>query len=117
MQIQINSDHNVVTPEGFSDYVREVIEQTLEYQQSQISRIEVYLRDENGGKTGTNDKHCVMEARLNGRKPIAVTDQAGTIHDVIAGAAEKLKHALESILSKEHDHHPRFSSSAEKTFS
>ena len=66
--------------------------------QSQITRVEVHFSDENGGKGGANDKRCVMEARLAGRKPIAVTDQADTFDEVIDGAAEKLKHALKKIL-------------------
>ncbi len=109
MQIQVNSDHNVETPEGFANYVCKVIEQTLEHQQSQITRIEVHVSDENGGKAGANDKRCVMEARLAGRKPIAVTNQADTLNEVIGGAVDKLKHALGSILSKEHDHYLRSS--------
>lgn len=109
MQIQVNSDHTVATSDGFVDYVRTTIEQELHNCKSQITRIEVHLSDENGHKSGVNDKRCVIEARLAGRKPMAVTDQGDTLHDAISGAAEKLKHALESILHKEHDHHPRIS--------
>lgn len=109
MQIQINSDHTIATSEGFNDYVSNLIERTLHNQKSQITRIEVHISDENGVKVGGNDKRCVMEARLAGRKPIAVTAQADTLHDSIDGAAGKLKHALVKILDKEHDHHPRIS--------
>jgi ribosome-associated translation inhibitor RaiA len=108
MQIQVNADHTVTTPTGFSEYVRKTIEETLHNCKSQITRVEVHFRDENGAKAGSNDKRCVMEARLAGRKPIAVTDQADTLDEVISGAAEKLKHAVAKILEKEHDHHPRF---------
>jgi hypothetical protein len=114
MQIQVNSDHTVATPKGFNEYVRKVIEQTLHHCQSQITRIEVHFRDENGEKNSANDKRCVMEARLAGRKPIAITDYADTLDEVISGAAEKLKHALESILEKEHAHRPRMSGDIEE---
>ncbi len=109
MQILVNSDHTVDTPKGFKAYVRRVIEKALEHHDAQITRIEVHFADENGDKTGANDKRCVMEARLAGRKPIAVTEHADTLDEVISGAAEKLKHALLSILGKEHNHHPRIS--------
>ena len=109
MQIQVNADHSVATPEGFADNIRETIEHILSNCECQITRIEVHVSVVSGRKTGYNDKHCVMEARIAGRKPIAVTDQAATLDEVINGAAEKLKHAIESILDKQHDHHPRFS--------
>jgi ribosome-associated translation inhibitor RaiA len=109
MQIQVNADHTVTTPAGFSEYVRKTIEETLHHCKSQITRVEVHFSDENGGKAGGNDKRCMMEARLAGRKPIAITDQAETLDEVISGAAEKLKHAVAKILEKEHDHHPKFS--------
>lgn len=105
MQIQINSDKNVSTPENFSDYVRQVIEDTLSTSKDQITRVEVHLSDENGAKFGTNDKRCVLEARIEGRQPIAVTDHGETLHEVIDGAAEKLKHSLETIFGREFDKH------------
>jgi ribosome-associated translation inhibitor RaiA len=106
MQIQINSDHNIATPEGFAEYVRKVVDHALRHCQDQVTRIEVHFSDESAGKSGADDKRCVMEARLANRDPIAVSDQASTLNDVIDGAAEKLRHALVSILGKEHDHHP-----------
>ncbi len=109
MLIQVNTDHTVTKPVGFVEHVRETIEQILANCETQITRIEVHFSDVNGRKTGPNDKRCVMEARVVGRKPIAVTDQADTLDEALSGAAEKLKHALESILDKEHDHHPRIS--------
>jgi len=106
MQIQINSDHTVETHERFAKYIRNTIEHVLHNHQGQVTRIEVHLSDESGGKTGANDKRCMMEARLAGRKPIAVSDKANTLDEAIGATAEKLKHALVSILGKEHDHHP-----------
>jgi len=102
----VNSDHTVETPEDFADHVRGVIEHTLHHHQSQITRVEVHFSDEDGRKNGGNDKRCIMEARLAGRQPIAVSDQADSLDKVIQGAADKLKHAIVSILGKEHDRHP-----------
>jgi ribosome-associated translation inhibitor RaiA len=110
MQIQINSDHTITTSEPFSNFARQLIENTLHNHKSQITRIEVHMSDENGEKSGADDKRCVLEARLAGRKPTAVTEYADTLEGAISGAADKLKHALIKILDKEHDHHPRFAS-------
>ncbi|MBE0545141.1 MAG: HPF/RaiA family ribosome-associated protein [Verrucomicrobia bacterium] len=64
------------------------------------TRVEVHLSDENGEKTGGRDKRCMMEARLEGHQPIAVTDEAETIAQAIDGAADKLKSALDSTLGR-----------------
>jgi hypothetical protein len=107
MLIQINSDHTVDTTEAFAAYAREVLKQVLHNHSNQITRLEVHFTDENGRKEGLHDMRCAIEARLAGRKPIGVHDQADTREEALSGAAEKLKHALVTILSKEHDHHPR----------
>ena len=48
-----------------------------------ITRVEVHLSDENGDKDGQNDMRCMMEARLEGRQPIAVTHQAATLDEAV----------------------------------
>jgi hypothetical protein len=45
----------------------------------------------------------MMEARLEGHQPVAVTDEADSLHEAIAGAAEKLKSALDSTLGRLND--------------
>jgi hypothetical protein len=45
---------------------------------SHITRIEVHLSDENGKKEGHNDIQCILEARIEGRDPIAVRCDADT---------------------------------------
>jgi hypothetical protein len=69
------------------------------------NKVEVHLSDENSHKkSGHNDKRCVLEARLEGLQPIAVTLQAATLDQAVDGAAEKLKNSLESALGRLHDH-------------
>jgi hypothetical protein len=45
-----------------------------------------------------------MEARLKGRKPIAVSDKADTIEQAVSGSIDKLKISLETILGRVQDH-------------
>ena len=42
----------------------------------------------------------MIEARLEGLQPIAVTDESDSLDGAIAGAADKLKSALESIIGR-----------------
>ncbi|WP_216593877.1 hypothetical protein [Thioflavicoccus mobilis] len=49
----------------------------------------------------------MMEARLEGRQPIAITHQATTIDLAVNGAADKLASAIESNLGRPRDQRRR----------
>ena len=100
MKIQINTDHHIDGREQMAEEAESVVESTLGHLAGQITRVEVHLSDENSQKGGASDKRCMMEARLEGHQPIAVTDQAATIEQAIEGAAGKLKSALEHTLGR-----------------
>ena len=104
MQIQINTDNNVSFGEKQMDYSISIITKELQRFAQHITRIEVHLTDENGGKDGPNDKRCVMEARPEGLKPIAVTEQSDTLEKAITGAIDKLKSSLDSTLGRLKEH-------------
>jgi hypothetical protein len=56
----------------------------------------VHLSDENGKKEGYNDIQCILEARIEGRDPIAVRCDADTAKNAVLGAIDKT--SLETIL-------------------
>jgi hypothetical protein len=99
MTIQINTDKNIEGNVKFAEYFTSVIQQELG-RYDKITRIELHLSDENGIKEGQADKRCMIEARLEGRQPIAVTKIAGTNEKAVDGAISKLKASLETILGK-----------------
>ena len=105
MLIQINTDHNIDGTEKFATYVRSIVENALGRFAEQLTRIEVHLSDSNGAKRGQHDKRCVMEARIEGRQPSAVTHDAATLDLAVHGAAERLERAIESTLDKQKSHH------------
>jgi len=107
MQIQINTDRHIEGDERLTAWASGVVEQALSHVRDRITRVEVHLSDENGDKSGQHDKRCMMEARLEGRQPIAVTHQAATMDQAVNGAAEKLTGAIESILGRQRDQHRR----------
>jgi ribosome-associated translation inhibitor RaiA len=104
MHIQVNTDHNIAGHEAFAAKVRGVIESTLSRFSSRVTRVEVHLSDENGSKPGQRDKRCMLEARLEGRQPMAVTHDADTLDQAVDGAAEKLDNLIESTLGRVHGH-------------
>ena len=108
MQIQINTDHNIEGREALADQVRGVVESALSRFSDHITRVEVHLSDENSDKKGGNDEmRCMMEARLEGRQPIAVTHQAASLDQAVDGAADKLTRLIESTLGRLRDQKSR----------
>lgn len=111
MLIQINTDHNIDGHAALKDHVTDVVETALSALSEHITRIEVHLSDENGAtkdqKGGLGDKRCVMEARLEGYHPLAVTAHAHSLHQSIDSAADKLTRLVESTLGRLHDNKHR----------
>ena len=104
MQIQVNSDDNVDGRESLARYVEGELTQNLARFASQVTRIEVHLGDMNADKTGSGDKRCMLEARLAGRNPEAVSHNAATLQQAINGAIKKLRRSLDSTLGRLGDH-------------
>ena len=100
MQIQINTDHNIEGREALAAHVKSVVESVLERVSDRITRVEVHLGDENGKKNGQDDKRCMMEARLAGHQPTAVTHHAVTLDLAVNGAADKLLVSIEHTLGR-----------------
>ena len=100
MQIQVNTDVNIDDSEALTARVSAEVHNRLDRFSQHITRIEVHLKDANGDKSGGGDKHCVIEARLEGRQPEVASDQAGTLDAACSGAARKLQRVLETTLGK-----------------
>ncbi|MCJ7593029.1 MAG: HPF/RaiA family ribosome-associated protein [Woeseiaceae bacterium] len=100
MHIEINTDSNIEGREELAIHVKGVVESALSRFSDRITRVEVHLSDQNGDKSGQDDKRCMMEVRLEGREPTAVTHQAASLGDAVAGAANKMKRSLESTLER-----------------
>lgn len=103
MKILINTDDNIKGCAELEQQTEVVVQGALGHLSEHVTRVEVHLSDENTQKGGSADKRCVMEARLEGRQPCAVTDEAETIAQAIAGAADKLKRSLDHTLGRLND--------------
>lgn len=96
MQVQVRTDSSIEGREGLITHVTTVVESSLSRFAGRVTRVEVHLSDENGGKGGPDDKRCLIEARLDGRPPATATHHAATIDQAINGAIGKLERALDS---------------------
>ena len=104
MTIQVNTDNNLTIHEGFGIRLQEQLTEALSRFTENITRIEVHLSDENGAKDGSNDKKCLLEARVERRRPFIVTENAATYELAVNGATGKLKQMLDGIFGKMQNH-------------
>ena len=104
MNIQINTDHNIEGSAELNSYVETNLSTVFERFNIAITRIEVHLSDENAGKTGTNDKRCLLEARVSNHQPVVVSHHADTIHQAIDKASDKLMRLLDNLAGKLTNH-------------
>ena len=104
MNIQINTDKSIDVEVRHQEYFSTQISEVLDRFQDYITRVELHLKDENGKKEGVNDKTCVLEARLKGKQPIAVTSQSDSIEKAVSEALDKMKVAISTIIGKSQNH-------------
>jgi hypothetical protein len=100
MKIQVNTDSNIKGREALVAQVTAAVENALHRFQDHVTRVEVHLSDQNGQKSGLKDKRCVMEARLEGRTPVATADEAATTDQAVQRAAAKLCGLIDSQLGR-----------------
>lgn len=107
MQIQINTDHNIQGREALAARLGGEVKDALGRVAEHITRVEVHLSIESGGRSGQSDKRCVMEARMEGMQPLVVTEQAGSLDQAVAGAAGKMLRQIDSTLGRLRDRSQR----------
>ncbi|MDQ7948943.1 MAG: HPF/RaiA family ribosome-associated protein [Pedobacter sp.] len=103
MLIQLNTDKNLTIHSEYQAQIEEKINTSLQRFAAHISRIEVHLSDENGSRNGQEDKRCLLEVRMDGRSPIAVSNIGQTYDLALNGALNKAVHALDSVVGKLQD--------------
>lgn len=101
MIIQVHTDNTIKGSETLGDEVRAAITSGLAHSDSRITRVEVHLSDENGRKSGGDDIQCMIEARLEGMVPVAVTHRAAQVGQAVDGGVEKLDRMIRNILDKQ----------------
>lgn len=100
MLIQLNTDNHIEGRDRLAAHVNERFTHDLRRFSDHITRLEVHLSDQNAGKSGGGDKQCVLEARVAGIDPVAVTHTADNLDQAISGASDKLIAKLTSTLGK-----------------
>jgi ribosome-associated translation inhibitor RaiA len=97
MKIQFNTGRNIIGSDELRASLTSLISGELNRFKDHITRLEVHLSDEDSNKNGVNDKRCMIEARLEGMQPIAVTNHADSHELAVTGAVDKLKSSIDTI--------------------
>ncbi len=100
MQIRVSTDSSIEGHAELVAQVEQIVGRALDRYSGQITRVEVHLSDENRLKGGGDDKRCLIEARLEGRQPLAVTHHAGTLDHAVEGASGKLHKLIDNTIGR-----------------
>ncbi|RYY50993.1 MAG: HPF/RaiA family ribosome-associated protein [Chitinophagaceae bacterium] len=100
MLIQINTDKNIDGTVELIAHFTQVLNDSLGRFDEEVTRLEVFLSDENASRNAGDDKKCVLEARLKGTNPVVITTIAGTLHQAVKTASDKMFLTLEKHLEK-----------------
>jgi hypothetical protein len=100
MQIQINSDKNITMHAKLSRLIEADLHHVLGRFDSHLTRVEVHLTDENGDKSGAQDKRCLLEARPKDHPSLTVTNESADIATAVSGAAGKMQRLLETTYGR-----------------
>ena len=101
MHVQVNTSNGIDNKDALEKWAADYLNEQLARFEQDITAIEVQLSDENHpAKGGAIDKRCMLEARITGHAPVAVTNFAENQDLAIRGATAKLAHALEHKFGK-----------------
>lgn len=104
MHIEI-SYQNLPHSDALNEHIRQQLDSTIGRFADRVTRVEVHVGDVNAGKSGPDDKRCMMEARPAGADPMVVEAHHSDLHTAIADAAGKLRRVLDKHYSKLAERH------------
>ena len=101
MKVQVNASNDIHKKDALETWANEFLNERLARFTQDVTSIEAQLSDENHAtKGGDADKRCMLEARMAGRAPIAVTAFGADQNLAFRAATEKLEHALDHAIGK-----------------
>jgi ribosome-associated translation inhibitor RaiA len=100
MNIQFNTGNNIDGSDRQSDYFSTLISEDLKRYDSQMTRLEVHLSDQDNSQHEKSEIKCTLEARLKNLNPIVVTNQGNSHEEAIKGAIQKLKKSLDTVTGR-----------------
>jgi hypothetical protein len=100
VQIQVNSDKNIVVDTRVTNFIEGEANRALKRFAGKLTRVEFHLSDVNAHKFGTHDKRCLVEARPAGHRPLTASSSAATLTAAVEGVLVKLRSALKTLFGR-----------------
>lgn len=100
MQVHVSTDRNIEGDQAAIGYITGLVNAALSRVSDRITRVEIHLSDENSDQRGGTDVRCLIEARMQRRRPVAVTHQAATVDQAVNGAAGKVARLIEGRIDR-----------------
>ena len=103
MDIEIRTDNNIKGDAAMVANAKSEVEKTLGRFDSHVTSIHVHLSDGSSGHDGHDDIQCMIEARVEGRSPDAITEKGESVDQALSGAIRKMRQLLDSEIGKMRD--------------
>ncbi len=105
MQVFLHADPHTDGSQLMAEHLKTVVKDALDRFGERVTRVEAHLSDVHSqAKSGADDIHCTLEARLVGLDAIVVKNHAGNAHQAIEGAVRKLQRAVGTEIAKHSTH-------------
>jgi ribosome-associated translation inhibitor RaiA len=103
MNVQVNSGHDVHCSEEYIKEIENTVLGSLERFRNALTRVEVFFGDENGTKTGANDKRCTVTAKMSHHDTLAATGHGDVFDAALDSALDKIVRVIESKIGRSID--------------
>lgn len=100
MEILVRSDNSVTVDETLRSTLEAAVSRPLKRFESRLTRIELYLSDENKQKAGSDDKRCLLEARPEGHDAVQASHKASTWSEAVTESARKMERLLNDFFER-----------------
>ncbi|MFO6445996.1 HPF/RaiA family ribosome-associated protein [Erythrobacter sp. NE805] len=104
MHFQFNTNSSLTGTRNVAARIEAQVRQKLARYEDRLTRLEVHVADVNSAKHGADDKHCTIEARPRGSRPIGVTGKASNVDAAARIAANIMAERLGRIFGKAERH-------------
>jgi ribosome-associated translation inhibitor RaiA len=94
-----------ITSDTLRTHVTDRLSAALQLHEPSVTSIVVTFHDENGPKTGNNDKRINVVVHLRGGGDVIVDERGDDAYAVVTTGAERVKQAINRKLERKHDKH------------
>ena len=100
MNVQVNSDRKIEGSQAQNTWATEVVQGAIAHRSAHVTHVEPHLNVAEGAKGAPREVCCMIEARLEARQPVAVTQHGPALDPAVRQAPQKLARLVEHTLAR-----------------